>query len=399
MKKIILSALVSLAIICSGSVSACTVFNATNDGLTLASRNMDWYTQENFIVFLPPEEGKLGRVYFGWNDFPSWYQGGMNTQGVMFAYLAAPYLRVTDSLDNPIYGGNYGNLMEKCMEECSSVNEVIDVFNQFNLRFLENCQIMVVDRNGNSVIIEGDDITMKDGIFQIVTNFRPSHPFLGGYPCWRYNKAFEMLEGMSNYSIEYFSEILNATHQDGNYPTQWSIIYDLNEYRIYLYHLHDYNNVIIFNLFDELELGEHVYSIPSLFEPIDNLPPVKPSKPSGETNGKVSKKYTYSTSTTEPNGDRVYYKWDWGDETSNWDGPYGSSDTVTASHIWDEEGDYKIKVKVKDIYGEEGPWSDSLAISMPKNKAINLFLTFLERFMERFPILEQILRLIYVCLG
>jgi len=144
MKKIILIVLVSLAIIGSGLVSACTVFNATIDGLTLAGRNMDWYTQENFVAFLPPGEGKFGRVYFGWNSFPSWYQGGMNTQGVMFAYLAAPYLRVTDSLFKPIYMGNYGNLMEKCMEECSSVDEVLDVFNQFNLRFLENCQVMVV---------------------------------------------------------------------------------------------------------------------------------------------------------------------------------------------------------------------------------------------------------------
>ena len=394
MKNIILTVLVSLAIIGSGSVSACTVFNATNDGLTLAGRNMDWYTLENFIAFLPPEEGKFGRVYFGWNDFPSWYQGGMNTQGVMFAYLAAPYLRVTDSLDKPIYRGNYGNLMEKCMEECSSVDEVIDVFNQFNLRFLENCQIMVVDRNGDSVIIEGDDITIKDGIFQVVTNFRPSHLLLGGYPCWRYNKAFEMLEGMSNYSIEYFSEILNATHQEGNYPTQWSIVYDLNKYLIYLYHFHDFNNVIIFNLFDELELGEHIYSIPSLFEPIDNLPPVKPSMPSGPISGKAGTFYSYSSSTTDPDGDQVWYKWDWGDETSGWDGPYDSDDTVTASHIWDEKGDYIIKVKAKDVHGEESPWSDPLPITMPKNKAINSpLLRFLEQHPRMFPILRQLLEL------
>jgi hypothetical protein len=380
------------------SVSACTVFNATNDGLTLAGRNMDWYTLENFIAFLPSEEGKFGRVYFGWNSFPSWYMGGMNTQGVMFAYLAAPYLRVTDSLDKPIYGGNWGNLMEKCMEECSSVDEVLDVFSQFNLRFLENGQVMVVDRNGDSVIIEGDDITMKDGIFQIVTNFRPSHPFLGGYPCWRYNIAFKMLRGMSNYSVEYFTEILKATHQEGNYPTQWSIVYDLNECFIYLYHFHDFNNVILFNLFDELELGEHVYSIPSLFEPIDNIPPVKPATPSGDTEGKVGKEYIYTTSTTDPDGNQVYYKWYWNDkinETSDWIGPYNSGETADASHIWDEKGDYNIKVKAKDVHGEESPWSDPLPITMPKNRAINPFLLFLERLIERFPILEQILQPVY----
>jgi len=47
------------------------------------------------------------------------------------------------------------------------------------------------------------------------------------------------------------------------------------------------------------------------------------------------------------------------------------------------------------VHGEESPWSDPLAISMPKNKAINPFLLFLERLIERFPILEQILQPIY----
>jgi len=54
-----------------------------------------------------------------------------------------------------------------------------------------------------------------------------------------------------------------------------------------------------------------------------------------------------------------------------------------------------ILVEAKIVYGEENPWSDPLAISMPKNKAINPFLLFLERLIERFPILEQILQPIY----
>ena len=100
--------LISIIVPFSNSISACTVFNATVDNATIAGRNMDWYTRENFVAFLPSNEEKYGRVYFGWNNYPSWYQGGMNDQGVMFAYLAAPYLRVTDSIFKPIYYGNYG---------------------------------------------------------------------------------------------------------------------------------------------------------------------------------------------------------------------------------------------------------------------------------------------------
>jgi len=136
------------------------------------------------------------------------------------------------------------------------------------------------------------------------------------------------------------------------------------------------------------------FEIDNHYEP-ENEPPNKPNKPSGETSGKAGEEYTYSTTTTDPDGDQVWYKWDWGDETSGWDGPYDSGDTVTASHIWDEKGDYNIKVKAKDVHGEESPWSDPLPITMPKNKAINLFLLFLERLIERFPILERILQPIF----
>ena len=124
--------------------------------------------------------------------------------------------------------------------------------------------------------------------------------------------------------------------------------------------------------------------------------PNKPSKPSGSTSGKAGEEYTYTSSTTDPDDDDVFYLFDWDDGTdSGWLGPYNSGDTVTASHTWTEQGNYQIKVKAKDEYDVESPWSDPLPITMPKNKAINLFMLFLERLIERFPILEQILQPIY----
>ena len=104
---------------------------------------------------------------------------------------------------------------------------------------------------------------------------------------------------------------------------------------------------------------------------IKSHPPEKPAKPSGPTSGKAGKEYTYSTSTIDPDGDQVWYQWYWNDkinETSDWIGPYNSGDTAEASYIWNEKGDYNIRVKAKDVHGEESPWSDPLAITMPKNK-------------------------------
>jgi len=58
----------------------------------------------------------------------------------------------------------------------------------------------------------------------------------------------------------------------------------------------------------------------------------------------------------DPGGDIVYYCIDWGDGNTEWTGWYESNATVALSHIWDE-GEYTIKVKAKNQYGEESKWA------------------------------------------
>jgi len=102
-----------------------------------------------------------------------------------------------------------------------------------------------------------------------------------------------------------------------------------------------------------------------------NCPPNKPNRPYGSTNGEAGVEYTYFTNTTDPDGDQVYYKWDWGDGSySDWLGSYASGDEASASHTW-SQGSYNIKVKAKDIRGYESEWSDPLEVSMPKNQHIH----------------------------
>ena len=134
----------------------------------------------------------------------------------------------------------------------------------------------------------------------------------------------------------------------------------------------------------------------SLIHRTFNVAPEKPLKPSGETSGKRGEEYTYTSSSTDSESDKIYYMWDWGDGNfSDWLGPYNSDETVETLHNWTRDGTYAIKVLAKDDQGDESEWSDLLVVSMPKNKAIQPFILFLERLMERFPILEQILQLPY----
>jgi hypothetical protein len=99
-----------------------------------------------------------------------------------------------------------------------------------------------------------------------------------------------------------------------------------------------------------------------------NSPPNTPNRPQGRIEGTTGATYLYSTSTVDPDGDNVFYLWDWGDGTySNWLGPFQSGATASTTHSWDEEGSYEVRVKAKDVYDVESDWSEPLAVTMPKN--------------------------------
>jgi hypothetical protein len=108
--------------------------------------------------------------------------------------------------------------------------------------------------------------------------------------------------------------------------------------------------------------------------PISNRPPRKPSRPVGEKRGYVGSEYRYSTSTTDPDGDDVFYLFSYGDGTnSGWNGPYASGQTVTVINKWDRRGIYLVRAKAKDKYGAESLWSDPLIIRMPMYKTTGLY--------------------------
>ena len=119
----------------------------------------------------------------------------------------------------------------------------------------------------------------------------------------------------------------------------------------------------------------------------DDQRPAKPLRPSGINNGNTNTEYYYSSSSTDPNDDQIYFLFNWGDGTnSGWIGPYNSGDIVNISHSWDARGNYEIKVKVKDTHELESEWSDPLVVSIPKNKQLGRFNLWLFRLIHNFPI-------------
>ncbi len=103
----------------------------------------------------------------------------------------------------------------------------------------------------------------------------------------------------------------------------------------------------------------------AILKDVDFNAPEKPPTPQGEKEGKIKIEYEYQSFSTDPDGDKIYYCFDWGDGSEEWFGPYNSGEIVKASHAWNKRGSYEIRVKAKDIYGRESEWSDPLPVKMP----------------------------------
>ena len=216
-------------------------FYATDGNTILGGNNEDWSDSKTKIWFFPPEEGKHGWVKFGFaGGFP---QGGLNDHGLFWDGTGCAYLEMPYSETNK--EKYYGPLMEKVIEEYASVPEALIVFENYYCDDQYKTQYLIGDTTGASMIVEGDSIIMKNGDYQVATNFYHSHPELGGYPSSRYETAVSILENSSEISLQLFGSILSSTHQEGSYPTQYSNIYDLKRKVIYLFHFRNFEEFVI----------------------------------------------------------------------------------------------------------------------------------------------------------
>jgi hypothetical protein len=103
-----------------------------------------------------------------------------------------------------------------------------------------------------------------------------------------------------------------------------------------------------------------------------NQPPNNPARPDGPTTGGSNIQYSYTTTTTDPESQQVYYLWSWGDSMGFWLGPFDSGIPVQATHNWSTAGNYLVKVKAKDVEGFESGWSDSLTVHIEDSPVVEI---------------------------
>lgn len=94
--------------------------------------------------------------------------------------------------------------------------------------------------------------------------------------------------------------------------------------------------------------------------PYVNESPTDPATPVGPVTVYAGFERSYTTSTSDPQGDDIYCRWDWGDETSGWMGPYHDGQDIAALHAWSEPGEYALRAQAKDDPDGDGELADGL---------------------------------------
>jgi penicillin V acylase-like amidase (Ntn superfamily) len=158
-KRFLIATVAAMGFLPDLPLYACTAFCISRDDLVLVGNNEDWKNPNTKIWYEPAEEEKYGRVYFGFDNF--YPQSGMNEEGLVFDGFATSPNEVKKSLNKPTC---CTNLMDKVVSECATVDEALEIFDKYNLKFMERAMFLIADEQGDSAIIEGDERMLSDGI-------------------------------------------------------------------------------------------------------------------------------------------------------------------------------------------------------------------------------------------
>jgi len=111
-----------------------------------------------------------------------------------------------------------------------------------------------------------------------------------------------------------------------------------------------------------------------------NSKPNPPHQPTGPTEVNNSGKYSYTSNTTDIDGDSLYYQWQWDTfgtqvHTTWFSGPYQSGENCTQNIGWMYPGSRDISVRAKDHWLSINPtnWSTPLTVNVSQSDNSNSF--------------------------
>lgn len=259
--EMIMKQFLALLLLCllglSSSLMACTIVSAALKGEVFAASNEDDYTPFSRVWFNPATPGRYGSVCFGHPDLQA--QAAVNEYGLFFDFTQ----QNIDPSKYRVASPYPGDLFFDLLGQCKTVPEAL-AFLQAH-PYANPAQALLADTQGNSVIINAGAQVVKQGHYQINTNFNVCDLKTGAYSCQRYDIANELLAQTPKLSVPFFEQLLSRVRQEGSLSTQYSLICDLKRGLIRVYNFHDFTHGYTIDIKQELKKGYRLQKVAQLF--------------------------------------------------------------------------------------------------------------------------------------
>jgi len=230
------------------AASACTIAVLVDADRALFCNNEDWSDPAARLWFVPAGPGHLGRASLGFDD--GWTQGGLNTAGLAFDWVAVPPRAWPR---DPALRSVRGNPAERMLETCSTVAEAIAFFRTHWEPGFARGRLLVADRTGASALIGA-----RDGRLHVESAAHSRGFGYGGATLDRH------LAATPAPTVDAGRALLAACRQDGATPTRYANLFDLRRGQLTLWSGSAHGEPVALDLAAELARGPHVYDLAHL---------------------------------------------------------------------------------------------------------------------------------------
>jgi hypothetical protein len=248
------------------------MYKVTKDGKTFVGCNEDaWRTSPRIWFETAGKSAIYGAAFTGSRfDGSNGYapQSGMNESGLSFSRLASfTPRRGTKGKKPPIL--NQTNFLKHVLHSCRTVEEVQRYVCQFDRSTFMEDVLIYIEKSGKYLIVEPYSTQIGYENTYVLSNFCPSITSQKeALKLNRYRKGIELLNSKVDTTLVFLRSLSDSMHVcrpkigDGTLLTS---IWNLNDGKIHLYFYHDYRKSRTFDLRDELQKGDHLFSIDDLF--------------------------------------------------------------------------------------------------------------------------------------
>lgn len=237
----------------------CSLFAALGDGTDMFyGRNFDWRYSPALLLFTDPPDGYASAAMVDMDyllpsslrgevttltelptqerafllDAPAWPFDGMNDQGLVVGMAAVMDSRSLHDPAKPSIGSL--EVIRQMLDHASNVDEAVSILETYNIS-MDGVPIhyLIADRTGRSVLVELDEkmtVIPNDFPWHLATNhLRANVPPGAPSGCWRYDTMEQRLAATGgDLTSQQAIDLLQSVSQEGDYATQWSIVYGMD---------------------------------------------------------------------------------------------------------------------------------------------------------------------------